>query len=89
MHKRLAVVFDKYDTDVVEVALLLLVHEETFDTPKDVVTVLFLDGVLFVVALDITWLPVDVPDMVESVGLVEEGDVELEEPVIVAVVGFG
>ena len=81
MHKNLAVVLDKYDADVVVVSILLLVPEKTFDTPKDVVTLLFIDRVLFILALDIPWLPEDVPDLVKGIGLVEEDDVEVEVPV--------
>ena len=88
VHKELAVVLDKHKAGEMVVFMLLLFPEVKLDTPEDGITVL-LNKVLFIVALDMTRLPVDVPNIDEGVGLVEGGNVEVLEPVIVVVVGLG
>ena len=79
---------DKHNADVMVVSMLLLFPKVKLDTLEDVFTVL-LDKVLFIVALDMTRLPVDVPNIDEGVGLVEGVNVGVLEPVIVVVVGLG
>ena len=79
---------DKHNAGVVVVSMLLLFPKVKLDTPEDGSTVL-LNKVLFIVALDMTRLPVDVPNIDEGVGLVEGVNVGVLEPVIVVVVGLG
>ena len=88
VHKELAVVLDKHKAGEIVVFMLLLVPEVKLDPPEDGITVL-LNKVLFIVALDMTRLPVDVPNIDEGVGLVEGVNVGVLEPVIVVVVGLG
>ena len=74
---------DKHKAGEIVVFMLLLVPEVKLDPPEDGITVL-LNKVLFIVALDMTRLPVDVPNIDEGVGLVEGVNVGVLEPVIEA-----